>query len=116
MKYLFNEFVMKYLFNEFAKSKLTNLKTSGGFFQKSIYIQTHSVWSFSDIVHTQERRQGVPCMSSNRLSRSGLPSLIYSRSTLQSLVKKIYKLGDFAYFSEFYKSGEKFLLNLENAG
>ena len=44
--------------------------------QKSVYIQTPSVWSFSGIVHTQERRQGVPCMSSTRLSRSGLPSLI----------------------------------------
>ena len=59
----------------FAKSKLTNLKFWGGF-HKSIYIQTPSVWSLSSLAHTQERRQGVPWMSSIRLSRSGLPSLI----------------------------------------
>ena len=64
------------------KSKLTNLKNwrgvEGGWWglQKSIYIETPSVWSFSGITHTRERRQGVPCMSSTRLTRSGLPSLI----------------------------------------
>ena len=59
----------------FSKSKLTNLKNSERFFQKSIYI-FKPLWSFSGIAHTQQRRQGVPCMSSTRLSRSGLPSLI----------------------------------------
>ena len=48
----------------------------GGEVQKSIYIQIPSVWSFSGITHTQGRNQGVPCMSSTRLARSGLPSLI----------------------------------------
>ena len=60
----------------FSKSKLTNLKNSGGFFQKRIYILKPPVWSFSGIAHTQQKRQRVPCMSSTRLSRSGLPSLI----------------------------------------
>ena len=59
----------------FSKSKLTNLKNSERFFQKSIYI-FKPLWSFSGIAHTQQRRQGVTCMSSTRLSRSGLPSLI----------------------------------------
>ena len=60
----------------FSKSKLTNLKNSERFFQKSVYILKPSMWSFSGIAHTQQRRQGVSCMSSTRLSRSGLPSLI----------------------------------------
>ena len=65
----------------FANSKLTNLKHSGrgrrgGGVLKIIYIQTPCVWSFSGIAHTQEKKKGVTCMSSNRLSRSGLPSLI----------------------------------------
>ena len=65
----------------FAKSKLTNLKNSrggggGSRFRKVCISKTPYVWSFSSIAHTQERRQRVPCMSSTRLSRSGLPSLI----------------------------------------
>ena len=70
----------------FAKSKLTNLKNTGvggegggvggRRFRKVCISKTPYVWRFSSIAHTQERRQGVPCMSSTRLSRSGLPSLI----------------------------------------
>ena len=63
----------------FAKSKLTNVTKSrevggAGVVQKSIYIKTPSVWSFSGIANTQERRQDVPCMSSTRLL--SLPNLI----------------------------------------
>ena len=91
----------------FAKSKLTNLKNTrggavgGGAVQKSIYIQTPSFWNFSGIAHTQARKQGVPYIYSTRISRSGLPSFIKSRSTLQSLVRKIYKLSDTAYLVNF---------------
>ena len=53
----------------FAKSKFWG-------FRKVYLSKPPSVWSFSGITHTPERRQGVPCMSSTRLSRSGLPSLI----------------------------------------
>ena len=68
----------------FAKSKLTNLKNSGGEedgegvrgVHKSIHIHTPSVCSLSGIAHSQEMRQGAPCMSSTRLSRSGLISFI----------------------------------------
>ena len=59
----------------FSKSKLTNVKHSGDFFEKSIYI-LKPLWRFSGITHTQQRRQRVPCMSSTRLPRSGLSSLI----------------------------------------
>ena len=74
----------------FAKSKLANLKNSGGEgggSEKYIY-SNPSVWSFSGITHTQERRLPVPCMSSTWLSRLGLPSLIYSRSTLHHQSEK----------------------------
>ena len=61
----------------FSESKFTNIKKLLGFFFSKVYISSNpSVWNFSGIVHTQQRRQGVPCMSFTRLSRSGLPSLI----------------------------------------
>ena len=58
------------------------------------------------------RRQGVTCMSPTMLSRSGLHSLIIYFTLLGKSGKdrEICKLGDVAYFGEFYKLGENLLL------
>ena len=54
----------------FSKSKLTNLKNSARFFQKSIYIlKPHCLELFWYNPYSVKRRQRVPCMPSTRLSR-----------------------------------------------
>ena len=76
----------------FTKSKLTNIKDSeeerGGEGGTEKYtFQAPCVLSFSGIAHTQERIQGVPCMSSTRISRSGSwfsPDPLYSHLSEKS--------------------------------
>ena len=60
----------------FSKSKLTNLESFGGFFQESIYILKPLCLEFFWYSLYLAKEAGSAFMSSTRLSRSWLPSLI----------------------------------------
>ena len=60
----------------FSKSKLTNLKNHGGFFQKGIYILKPLCLEFFWYSPYLAKEAGSAFMSSTRLSRSWLASLI----------------------------------------
>ena len=100
----------------FAKSKVTNLKDSRVFLQKSIHILKtpclEFFWNSSN--SWKETRSALHVLCQAIKIRVTWLDLVQMDFTL-SLVREICKLGDVAYFDEFYKLGKNLFLNFDNA-